>query len=43
MLNLVAGAILVEVRAGGKKGDHLIWGHIDLQEEADQSKPGAMS
>ena len=38
MLHLIAGPLLIEVGAGVEEGDHLIRGHFDLQEKADQGK-----
>jgi len=42
MLHLVAGLLRVEIRAGVEKPHNLIDGHVDLDEEADQGKPGRM-
>ena len=38
MLHLIAGPLLIEVRAGVEESDHLIRSHVDLQEKADQGK-----
>ena len=42
MLYLITGPLLIEVRAGIEEGDHLIRGHVDLQEKADQGKTRTM-